>query len=43
VLGDEALRGIVGGVVESAPNNVTIDWALRENVPALLSAEWATA
>ena len=43
MLGDEAPRGIVGGVVESVPNNVTIEWAPRENVPALLSAEWATA
>lgn len=36
VLGDETLRGIARELVESVRNNVTIDWAIRENVRAQL-------
>jgi len=36
VLGDETLRGIARELVETVRNNVTIDWALRENVRAQL-------
>ena len=36
VLGDETLRGIARELVETVRNNVTIDWALRENVRAHL-------
>ena len=36
VLGDETLRAIARELVETVRNNVTIDWALRENVRAQL-------
>ncbi len=36
VLGDETLRGIARELVETVRHNVTIDWALRENVRAHL-------
>ena len=36
VLGDETLRDIARQLVETARNNVTIDWTLRENVRANL-------
>ena len=36
VLGDETLRGIARELVEAVRNNVTIDWAIRENVRAQL-------
>ena len=36
VLGDETLRAIARELVETARNNVTIDWTLRENVRANL-------
>jgi len=36
VLGDDTLRGIARELVETARNNVTIDWTLRENVRAQL-------
>ena len=36
VLGDESLRGIARELVETVRGNVTIDWALRENVRANL-------
>ena len=34
VLGDETLRAIAQELVEAVRNNVTIDWAVRENVRA---------
>ena len=36
VLGDETLRTIARELVETVRNNVTIDWAIRENVRARL-------
>jgi len=36
VLGDETLRAIARELVETVHNNVTIDWALRDNVRAQL-------
>ncbi len=36
VLGDETLRAIARELVQTVRNNVTIDWALRENVRAQL-------
>ena len=36
VLGDETLRAIARELVETVRSNVTIDWALRENVRAQL-------
>lgn len=36
VLGDETRRSLACGFVVIARNNVTIDWTLRENVPAKL-------
>ncbi|MGH8426891.1 MAG: type I restriction endonuclease subunit R [Gammaproteobacteria bacterium] len=36
VLGDETLRGIARELVEAVRKNVTIDWAIRENVRAQL-------
>ena len=36
VLGDETLRAIARELVETVRNNVTIDWAIRENVRARL-------
>ena len=36
VLGDETLRGIARELVETVRKNVTIDWAVRENVRAHL-------
>ena len=36
VLGDETLRGIARELVETVRNNLTIDWAQRENVRAKL-------
>jgi type I restriction enzyme R subunit len=38
VLGDETLRAIARELVQTVPNNVTIDWTLRENVRAQLRA-----
>ena len=35
-LGDENLRDIARGLVDTVRNNVTIDWTLRENVRAHL-------
>ncbi|MBW6414825.1 type I restriction endonuclease subunit R [Methylacidiphilum fumariolicum] len=36
VLGDETLRGIARELVKTVRDNVTIDWAIRENVRAKL-------
>ena len=36
VLGDETLRDIARGLVDTVRRNVTIDWTLRENVRANL-------
>lgn len=36
VLGDDTLRTIARELVETVRKNVTIDWALRENVRAQL-------
>ena len=36
VLGDETLRAIAQGLVQTVRNNITIDWTLRKNVPARL-------
>ena len=35
-MGDEALRTIARELVETVRGNVTIDWAIRENVRARL-------
>jgi type I restriction enzyme R subunit len=36
VLGDETFRTIARELVDTIRNNLTIDWTLRENVPAKL-------
>ena len=38
-LGDETLRAIAQELVEAVRNNVTIDWAVRENVRVRMGNE----